>query len=236
MPIDQRLRKAAAAAGIGFGFLMIGVGPVGAQSTTTSAPPPTTPATTAAPPTTAAPAPTTTRPVTSTTKPPEPDAGSFAITPTVGPVGSSFRIRDVNPRCPMPAGKAVQVAIGMGNGRTYGSHIIATVSPDATGSWGGFITVPGIPSGVYEMYASCFVPHPGPYDDELLLIYNGPSFTVASSSASTTPSTSIAPALAAAKSDSTPWVIGAIVAGVVALAAIIYAFVMRSRTRHRRPS
>jgi hypothetical protein len=209
--------------------------PAGAARQTPN-PTTTTPATTVAPATTVRPTTPTTGAITSTTVA-APDEGRFNITPRAGNPGVTIRISDVVPKCPTPAGKTVLVAIGMGSGRAYGSHIIATASIAADGSWGGTVNVPNIPSGTYEMYASCFVQHPGQYDDELLLPYSGPTFVVTNSAVpSSTSTTSIVAEAASKKSDTSPWLaLGVVAAIVVALAAIIYAFIMRSRLSHGSP-
>jgi hypothetical protein len=226
----HRLLNAVAAVGI----VVASLWPATGAAQTTTPTPTTTPATTVRP-TTTRPVATTTRAVTSTTAHHAPDEGRFNVTPRSGAPGATIRITDVVPSCPVPAGATVLVAIGMGNGRGYGSHIFATASTNAEGGWGGTVNVPNIPSGAYEIYASCFIQLPGQYDDEILLPYGGPTFVVTGSPISSLTPTSIAAEPASKRSERSPWlVLGIVVAAVVGLAAVIYAMVMRSRVSHGR--
>jgi hypothetical protein len=229
---SHRVLAAAAASALSAIVLAAPAGAARQTPTPTTTVPATT--TTVAPTTTVLPTTPTTRLSTPTTVV-APDEGRFTVAPRSGNPGTTIRISNVVPRCPTPPNKTVLVAIGMGSGRAYGSHIIATASTAADGSWGGTVTVPdNLPSGTYEMYASCFVQHPGQYDDEHLLPYSGPTFTVTNSTVTTnTSSTAIDGETASKKSDRNPWLaLGIVVAVVLGLAAIIYAFIMRSRLSH----
>jgi len=107
---------------------------------------------------------------------------------------------------------------------SIGQFRLGSGAPDSTGHWRLTVVVPQVNVGTYGLSATCLVSRNGV--DENAGIYVGPDFTVTQGSGPPPPATPDTH-----KSDSTPLLVGLIVAVVVAIAAIAYAIYLHRKRR-----